>query len=535
MKDNAKVKREFGMARRLLVKVLVLSVALACSSCLGFQRSSRYSSHSHRSNLSKHPIPIPLTSTPASTSSSLLPSFSSSFLIQQRRWSDGLQLPYSSSLFPFTATPTLLKGSNNNNDDDDDAQRRRNRSSGERNDARLDVRNLLTQRAIQSFLFLLETVRDPHSIRWIETFLQTKNQLTYHGTGAGYMDRFGDGSWDAPLRAMLEQPKDVVTFKMKVSGKRGGSQGWSVNNPHVVDRFREFDIDIDPVSLTGRILSVREQIAEEWKNDLDLIQEANGQILESYFNLSKIEQGNVDDMNQEGTDGNYDVADFSSSSSSASLSSPAPTSKNEKRKRAFERTAPALVQQAAFNQAKDTSPFRKGNFDLLHNLCTQSAVHQVLRQLQEAGEAKEVSFCWLREFYSSRVANFFDGDQPYGRADDFIEELLLSSPSFLLYNKTNTGNNSIRRENEAGLADPLRLAEQIIDKRQQLVEEWKELMREVPRDHVNGIRKVLLAKQMAAWSSPAATETSAEETGDERPSIAPPSPSPHDEEESIFE
>jgi hypothetical protein len=38
---------------------------------------------------------------------------------------------------------------------------------------------------------------------------------------------------------------------------------------------------------------------------------------------------------------------------------------------------------------------------------------------------------WLRNFYSERVAEFFDGDLPYGRADDFIEELLLSTPSII--------------------------------------------------------------------------------------------------------
>jgi hypothetical protein len=36
------------------------------------------------------------------------------------------------------------------------------------NMARTDVRNFLTQRAIQSFIFLLLTFRDPHTVRWLE-------------------------------------------------------------------------------------------------------------------------------------------------------------------------------------------------------------------------------------------------------------------------------------------------------------------------------------------------------------------------------
>ena len=51
--------------------------------------------------------------------------------------------------------------------------------------SRIDVRNLLTQRSFQSFMFLCEECRDPHSGRWIEEFLGTKNLLQYHGKYPG--------------------------------------------------------------------------------------------------------------------------------------------------------------------------------------------------------------------------------------------------------------------------------------------------------------------------------------------------------------
>jgi hypothetical protein len=41
--------------------------------------------------------------------------------------------------------------------------------------------------------------------------------------------------------------------------------------------------------------------------------------------------------------------------------------------------------------------------------------------------------------------------------------------------------------------------EQIIGIRTEIVEEWKEMMRLVPQDHADGIRKVCLNKQMEAW------------------------------------
>mmetsp|Transcript_41174 Transcript_41174/g.99194 ORF Transcript_41174/g.99194 Transcript_41174/m.99194 type:complete len:407 (+) Transcript_41174:37-1257(+) len=339
-----------------------------------------------------------------------------------------------------------------------------------RNDARTDIRNLLTQRSIQSFLFLCTSVRDPHSVKWIEEFLDAHNQLNFHGTGAAYLEAFG-GTWDAPLLAMMEKPKDVVVVSAKRSGK--GHKGWSKNNPYLEDRYVEFNIDIDPVSLTSRILSVREQIANEWVADLDVLAEANDSILDSYFKLAKEERSK-----RESTDQETDSPKVSAI--------------------AFERTAVNILENNINFQSGSTasSPFRKGNFDLLYNLCTQASIHRLLREYREDGgsgsgqEANAISFAWLREFYISRVEEYFDGNQRYGRADDFIEQVLLSSPSVVY---TDSG--------KTGLADPMGLAEAIISKRREVVDEWKVLMTNVPQDHADGIRRNLLNKQMEAWGS----------------------------------
>jgi hypothetical protein len=130
---------------------------------------------------------------------------------------------------------------------------------------------------------------------------------------------------------------------------------------------------------------------------------------------------------------------------------------------------------------------------LLYNLCTQASIHRVLRLLREQGDssnAKEISFPWLAEFYSERCSDYFNGDLKYGRADDFMEELLMASPSVISAS-----------DGKMGLADPRGLAEQIIETRSEIVVEWKALMQQVPQDHAQGIRKVLLSKQMASWST----------------------------------
>lgn len=326
--------------------------------------------------------------------------------------------------------------------------------SDESHDSRVDVRNLLTQRAIQSFIFLCESLRDPHSGKWIEDFLDAPNQVQFHGTGAGYIEKFG-GTWDAPLLAMMEREKDVVVVSAKRSGK--GHKGWSKNNPYLEDRYVEFHIDIDPVSLTNRILAVREQLAKEWETDLSILGQANKQILESYANISRQERSKKD---------------------SESLHRPAV---------AFERTAVIAINLQVWATA---SPFRKANFDLLCNLCTQASVHRLLRRLQAGGREKLIAFEWLRDFYTDRVNNYFDGNQRFGRADDFLEELLLATP---IITKTSDCVGSI--------VDPMRLADDIIQIRNDIVEEWKAMMAEVPRLHSTSLRKRLLEKQMAAWGS----------------------------------
>mmetsp|Transcript_65432 Transcript_65432/g.77454 ORF Transcript_65432/g.77454 Transcript_65432/m.77454 type:complete len:400 (+) Transcript_65432:152-1351(+) len=350
--------------------------------------------------------------------------------------------------------------SNSKGADDDEALARA------RNEARTDVRNLLTQRSIQSFMYLCEECRDPHSGKWIEDFLGTKNQLQFHGTGAGYMESFG-GTWDAPLLEMMNKPKDVVVVSAKRRGR--GHGGWSKDNPYLEERWVEFEIDIDPPSLTTRILSVREQIAAEWVNDLDVLSQANDNIITSYFSRVRKER-----------EDNYGEEDI-----------PASSDYIRESEVAFERTAVNILNNyTAFATNQASSPFRKGNFDLLYNLCTQASVHRLLRSLAEQGQSeadKRINFAWLRDFYCARVEDFFDGDQPYGRADDFMEELLFTSPS-VVYTS----------DRKPGLADPLGLAESIISIRNDVVHEWKHIMTNVPQDHTE-LRKVLFDKQMQSW------------------------------------
>lgn len=216
----------------------------------------------------------------------------------------------------------------------------------------------------------------------------------------------------------------------------------------------------------SRIISVREQLAEEFAHDLDTFVLANEQILQSYHDRARDEL--------EGDD--------------ASTS-------------AYDRTAMAMGAFGIFN-AKAPSPLRKGNFDLLVLLVTQEGVHRVLRQYREESNDQ---FEWLREFYSERVGKYFDGDGEYSRADDFLEEVLLTPPSV--------------KKNASGkgdLIDPLRIAEDIIRMRRDVALEFKEAMEHVPQDHSSKVRKVLLTKQMQKWGNAPEPSSLAGETAERK-------------------
>jgi len=180
-----------------------------------------------------------------------------------------------------------------------------------------DVRLLLTQCSIQSFMFLLTQMRDPHLIKWLDSFTKpttgpfgegdkgygeadglimegqeeskdskessvavendkrlSSRLLYYHGIAGLNSTIFP--TWDAYFRSLLEEP---------------GTQFIVESNNRVV---REFTVDIEPASICSRILSVREQIAKEWVRDLDVVIARGDCILSSFHQKMRRERGEID-------------------------------------------------------------------------------------------------------------------------------------------------------------------------------------------------------------------------------------------------
>jgi hypothetical protein len=80
----------------------------------------------------------------------------------------------------------------------------------EYNNARLCPKMLLTQCAIQSFCYLLEECRDPHSGKWLEEFLQVEGLKNYHGNGAFNITKYP--TWDRVLLDVIHEPNGECVF-----------------------------------------------------------------------------------------------------------------------------------------------------------------------------------------------------------------------------------------------------------------------------------------------------------------------------------
>ena len=110
---------------------------------------------------------------------------------------------------------------------DDDEDDLHHRDALALNRAKTDIRNFLTQRAIQSFLFLLNSCRDGATVRWLEQKYEVRNLDSFHGTGAFNLTKYPE--WDSILTDLLITPPDVIVVSTKA--KRRGSK----NNPYFQD------------------------------------------------------------------------------------------------------------------------------------------------------------------------------------------------------------------------------------------------------------------------------------------------------------
>jgi hypothetical protein len=235
------------------------------------------------------------------------------------------------------------------------------------------------------------------------------------------------------------------------------------------------------------MLSVREKIANEFVQDLDLLIDANEEIMSSYTQrcldarkddeCTKMEEEEKKDDDDEERC-TYEPLQAGAMSGDFNF--------GQRTVQTFERASVYLLNNHPNFNDPGSSLLRSTSFDFLFLLSTQESIHRLLKSYKMAGEEKEVSFAWLLEFYTNSLDKYFDGNQSFGRADDFLDDLLMTPPSL----KTIDDN--------MGFIDPLLIVEDIISVREEVALEWKNLVSLVPHEHEK-LRQAIFVKQMEKW------------------------------------
>jgi len=391
---------------------------------------------------------------------------------------------------------------------DDDITKSARKSGGGSWKLSNDFLLFMNQCAIQSFMLVLSSLRDPQTVRWVDNYTQpvidihlvgsreprltgtteattalTSNPnvanpngnsysqlLIYHGIGAMNTTKFA--TWDSYFEKLLTMPVEAFTIQ-------------SYNG-----MAKEYDIEINPASICARIISVREKIAQEFANDLGVVANMGYHTMDSYWDY-------IDNQRDEEEDQETEPNQQNDSSAGGGT--------GEKRKR----------KQVTMSSGEEGSPrrfpphnlvflgwsldpidgmapstLRKGNFDLAVLLATQESIHRFLNGdlHRDVGNDYPKYRMFLRDFYLERLVSHFSGIQRYNRADDFLEELLFSSGRF----STDEGG--------AALIDPVLLTEMILDERRAVALEWQAMSKDVPNDHIV-IKRLQLEKLMESYNS----------------------------------
>ena len=348
-----------------------------------------------------------------------------------------------------------------------------------------DFKTFLNQCTIQSFMFLLLQLRDVETARWVEEF--TRPTVTAARRADGGDDGDANNNYDdtAPGKFVQEKeqnPRKGATL-LRYHGLAALNQTlfptWEdffltlIDQPmetylvtSIMTHVPDYELEIKPASLCSRMISVREQISKEWIRDLDVISATAGQIIDSYW--EKLKESATADRTKDGND----------------------SVRPERQNLLF------LEWMPFYGDDAKPSPLRKGNFDLLCLLTLQEAIHRVLNNnnnnneehRNDGGAAAVATNAYLTTFYEDRLESHFTGNQRYGRADDFLEDLIATAPRLITVNKN-------RGASTTALIDPIGIAEMILQERAAVANEWKEAARISPAEHLE-VRRMMLDKMM---------------------------------------
>lgn len=248
--------------------------------------------------------------------------------------------------------------------------------------------------------------------------------------------------------------------------------------------------------MVTRIISVREQISKEWKDDLATLVRTNDRILDEYEEKQRVAE--MQAMKEDEEEDDDEEEEVEKGTYLQDMASPYRASQEEGGKSVeYDRNAMVYLTNSISTQGQAASPFRRSNFDLLLLLCTQESARRVLSEYKDdtEDEFRKEKYNLLNSFHKKHAKKYFDGhDYSFGRGDQFLEAFLMESP--------------IARTTESGslaLIHPVAIMEDLLRLRSTIAQEWKSIVDTIPDEHLN-LRRILFDRHLmesSNWDSTA--------------------------------
>lgn len=292
------------------------------------------------------------------------------------------------------------------------------------------IKNFLCQRAIQTQLYIHTQMKNEFHKDWLMQFVEEMGgahlctgSRQLHSHTALFVP------WNEFLIAVMDAPDETQVIEVTGSNRRIG--GGSPDNPYLPKpKPRTYSATISPAAVGQHLLRIREQLANEWKQDLGLLPLCNAELRRHRTEVVAHHSDELEKLQ-------YQIA-------------------------------PGSIE----GEEGNGSPLRTANFDLLKTAVTHGALWRLQRELAAEPTQKHAAE-WLTRFVREHGAAFRGGECGWRAGRDFLLAMMDQPVSV---GKSLGGN--------PRFIDPVGMAERLMELREEVALEWSEAMQLVPVEHI---------------------------------------------------
>ncbi|KAG5179852.1 hypothetical protein JKP88DRAFT_261273 [Tribonema minus] len=330
------------------------------------------------------------------------------------------------------------------------------------------VKNLLAVQASASVQYYWMEFRDELQPRWLKEFEEAGHNV-------------GQVGWDHFLGSLMRTEPEEVTVRKMAQRPKGGSG----NNPFLSDtrHAMEYTVLIEPFQIAKRIMTVREQLAQEWIKDLELVETENAELLRHHVDTLSMDAKQADSSRQLVFDHDPCAVEGEVLKQLIFDHDPYGTKLPYRGKNYRADSSRQLVFD--HDRYGDFAPYRNRNYRELLAMVTRVAVRRYEAELRQSGHRYHQN--WLERF-------MLKGGK--GLKGNALLESMLNGPMMMINPKVR-GNSDKPR-----VIEPAQIAKGVMLRRATAAEEIRTILGTVPGDHLR-LKASMLEQQ---WSATAAAD-----------------------------